>query len=115
VIDKQVEFNFAPPGMIGLETCFAQLNTELVGKGELELIDLIRLMTSGPADVLGLPGGKLEQGEPADLVLIDLNERWTPEKENLRSKSSNSPILGKELTGRVQGVFLEGKWLSAII
>ena len=63
VIDKQVEFNFAPPGMIGLETCFAQLNTELVGKGDLELIDLIRLMTSGPADVLGLPGGKLEQGE----------------------------------------------------
>jgi dihydroorotase len=114
-IDKQVEFNFAPPGMIGLETCFAQLNTELVGKGELELIDLIRLMTSGPADVLGLPGGKMEQGEPADLVLIDLNERWTPEIETLKSKSSNSPILGRELTGRVQGVFLEGKWLSAII
>ena len=114
-IDKQVEFNFAPPGMIGLETCFAQLNTELVGKGDLELIDLIRLMTSGPAGVLGLPGGKMEQGEPADLVLIDLNERWTPEKENLRSKSFNSPILGKELTGRVQGVFLEGKWLSVII
>lgn len=114
-IDKQVEFNFAPPGMIGLETCFAQLNTELVGKGDLELIDLIRLMTSGPADVLGLPGGKMEQGEPADLVLIDLNERWTPERETLKSKSFNSPILGKELTGRVQGVFLEGKWLSVII
>lgn len=114
-IDKQVEFNFAPPGMIGLETCFAQLNTELVGKGELELIDLIRLMTIGPADVLGLPGGKMEQGEPADLVLVDLNERWTPEIETLKSKSSNSPILGRELTGRVQGVFLEGKWLSAII
>ncbi len=114
-IDKQVEFNFAPPGMIGLETCFAQLNTELVGKGELDLIDLIRLMTSGPADVLGLPGGKMAEGESADLVLIDLNEHWTPEKENLKSKSFNSPILGKELTGRVQGVFLEGKWLSAII
>ena len=114
-IDKQVEFNFAPPGMIGLETCFAQINTELVNKGDLELIDLVRLMTSGPADVLGLPGGKMEQGEPADLVLIDLNERWTPEKEMLKSKSSNSPILGRELTGRVQGVFIEGKWLSAII
>ncbi len=114
-IDKQVEFNFAPPGMIGLETCFAQLNTELVGKGDLDLIDLIRLMTSGPADVLGLPGGKMAEGESADLVLIDPNERWTPEKENLKSKSFNSPILGKELTGRVQGVFLEGKWLSAII
>ncbi len=115
VIDKQVEFDIAPPGIIGLETSFAQLNTELVGKGELELIDLISLMTSRPADVLGLPGGKMEEGEPADLVLIDTNERWTPERENLKSKSSNSPLLGKELTGRVQGVFLEGKWLSAII
>ena len=114
-IDKQVEFDLAPPGMIGLETSFAQLNTRLVGKGELELIDLIRLMTSGPADVLGLPGGKMEVGEPADLVLIDPNERWTPERENLKSKSYNSPLLGKVLTGRVQGVFLEGKWLSAII
>ena len=114
-IDKQVEFDIAPPGIIGLETSFAQLNTELVGKGELELIDLISLMTSRPADVLGLPGGKMEEGEPADLVLIDTNERWTPERENLKSKSSNSPLLGKELTGRVQGVFLEGKWLSAII
>ena len=114
-IDKQVEFDIAPPGMIGLETSFAQLNTELVGKGELELIDLIRLMTNRPADVLGLPGGKMAEGEPADLVLIDTNERWTPERENLKSKSFNSPLLGKELTGRVQGVFLEGKWLSAII
>jgi dihydroorotase len=114
-IDKQVEFDLAPPGMIGLETCFALLNTELVARGELELIDLVRLMTSGPADVLQLPGGKMEVGEPADLVLVDLDERWTPARENLRSKSSNSPLLGRELTGRVQGVFLEGKWLSAII
>jgi dihydroorotase len=114
-IDKQVEFNFAPPGMIGLETCFAQLNTELVVKGELELIDLVKLLTTGPAGVLGLPGGTLEAGEPADLVLIDLNERWTVERETLKSKSTNTPLLGKELTGRVQGVFLEGKWLSFII
>ena len=115
VIDKQVEFNFAPPGMIGLETSFAQLNTELVGKGDLEVIDLIRLMTSGPADVLGLPGGKLEQGEPADLVLIDPERALDPQKGESRSKSSNTPLLGKKLTGRVQGVFLEGKWFSAII
>ena len=57
----------------------------------------------------------MAEGEPADLVLIDPNERWIPERENLRSKSFNSPLLGKELTGRVQGVFLEGKWLSSII
>jgi dihydroorotase len=114
-IDKQVEFNFAPPGMIGLETCFAQLNTELVARGELELIDLVKLLTTGPAGVLGLPGGTIQTGEPADLVLIDLSEKWTVERETLKSRSANTPLLGKELTGRVQGVFLEGKWLSYII
>ena len=113
-IDKQVEFDLAPPGMIGLETSFAQLNTELAGKGELKLIDLIRLMTSGPADVLGLPGGKMAEGAPADLVLIDPDERWTLKREDLRSKSFNTPLSGKELTGRVQGVFIEGKWFSSI-
>jgi dihydroorotase len=114
-IDKQVEFDLAPPGMIGLETSFSQLNTELVVKGELELIDLIRLMTSAPAGVIGLPGGKIAAGESADLVIIDLNEKWIPKKENIRSKSFNSPLIGRELTGRIQGVFFEGKWRSAIL
>jgi dihydroorotase len=114
-IDKQVEFDLAPPGMIGLETAFALLNTELVEHGEMELIDLIRMLTSGPADVLGLPGGKLEVGEPADLALIDTNERWIPGRDTLRSKSINTPLIGRELKGKVRGVFLEGKWLSADI
>jgi dihydroorotase len=114
-IDKQVEFDLAPPGMIGLETAFALLNTELVVKGEIELIDLVRLLTSGPADVLGLPGGRIIVDEPADLVLIDTGERWIPGRSNLRSKSINTPLLGRELIGKVQGVFIEGKWKSADI
>ncbi|MBN2184936.1 MAG: dihydroorotase [Candidatus Krumholzibacteriota bacterium] len=113
-IDKQVEFDFAPPGMTGLETAFAQLHTELVITGELELIDLIRMMTTGPADVIGLPGGRLQEGEPADLVLIDPGEEWVYKKEIIRSKACNSPLVGKKFTGRVQGVFLEGRWRSAV-
>ena len=113
-IDKEVEFDQAPPGMIGLETAFALLNTRLVRTGELELIELIRLMTSGPADVLGLPGGRLKAGEPADLVLIDTERSWTVEKAGIRSRSKNTPLIGEELTGLVQGVFLEGKWLDVV-
>ncbi len=113
-IDKQVEFDKAPPGMIGLETAFAQLHTELVVKGKFELIDLVRLMTIRPAGVIGLPGGRLKKGVPADLVLIDPNEEWVLERSMIRSKSKNTPLAGKRFTGRIQGVFFEGKWRSAI-
>jgi len=113
-IDKEVEFDQAPPGMIGLETAFALLNTRLVMTGELELIDLIRLMTSGPAGVLGLPGGRMIEGVPADLVLIDTERSWTVEKARIRSRSRNTPLIGEELTGLVLGVFLEGKWLNVV-
>jgi dihydroorotase len=113
-IDKQVEFDQAPPGMIGLETAFALLNTRLVRTGELELGELIRLMTVRPAAVLGLPGGRLKQGAPADLVLIDPEEKWVVEKSSIRSRSKNTPLIGAELIGRVQGVFLEGRWQNVV-
>jgi len=114
-IDKEVEFDEAPAGMIGLETAFARLHTELVGKAGIELLDLLRLITVRPAEALGLPGGRIAKEEPADLVLIDTEEEWTLEKRMLRSRSKNTPLIGARFKGRVQGVFLEGKWLSAIM
>lgn len=114
-IDKEVEFDQAPAGMIGLQTAFARLHTELVCGGALELIDLLKLMTVRPADVLGIPGGRLGVGGAADLVIIDPAEEWTFERSMVRSKSFNTPFLGNTFTGRVQGVFLEGKWQSAIL
>ncbi len=114
VIDKEVEFDLAPPGMIGLETAFALLNTRLVQTGTIELIDLIRLLTSNPARVLGLPGGRIVKGEKADLALLDPEAKWVVEAGNLRSKSRNTPLVGTELTGRVEGVFLEGKWINVV-
>jgi carbamoyl-phosphate synthase/aspartate carbamoyltransferase/dihydroorotase len=114
-IDKQVEFDHAPPGMIGLETAFAHLHTELVTTGEMELVDLVRSMTAGPARALGIRGGTLAREEPADLVLFDPGEEWTLEKGMIRSRSKNTPLVGKRFVGRVQGVFVEGKWRSSII
>lgn len=114
-IDKQVEFDLAPPGMIGLETAFALLHTELVEKGRIGLLDLVRLMTAGPAGVLGLGCGTLEEGSEADLVLIDPSAEWTLDRSVLRSRSANTPLLGRKFRGRVAGVFLEGKWASAVI
>jgi dihydroorotase len=113
-IDKEVEFDEAPPGMIGLETAFARLHTELVATGAIDLLDLVKRMTARPADVLGLPGGRLRKDEPADLVLLDPEEEWTFRKELIRSRSKNTPLIGARFVGRVQGVFLEGRWQSAI-
>ncbi len=115
VIDKEVEFEEAPAGMIGLETAFAQLNTELVAAGSLELLELVRLMTLRPAEALGLSGGRLAKDAPADLVPLDPDERWTYDRKLIRSRSKNSPLVGKTFTGRVRGVFLEGRWQSAIL
>jgi dihydroorotase len=114
-IDKQVEFDNAPPGMIGLQTAFSHLHTELVLDGSLDFIELVKLMTARPAEILGIPGSRLRVGDAADLVVIDPREEWTLEKRMIRSKSMNTPLLGKNFTGRVQGVFLEGKWQSAIL
>jgi len=113
-IDKQVEFNYAPSGMTGLQTAFAQLNTELVEKGEMELVELLRLLSAAPASVIGIPGGRLEPGLPADLVLLDPKEEWVFERAMVRSRSYNTPLIGKKFTGRVHGVFLEGKWYSDV-
>lgn len=113
-IDKQVEFNFAPPGMIGLQTAFSHLYTELVLSGELELIDLVKMMTSAPAKTLGIPGGTLEVGVPADLVVIDLDAEWIFNGKVNRSKSLNTPLAERSFNGRVQGIFLAGKWKQMV-
>jgi dihydroorotase len=109
-IDKQVEFDLAPPGMTGLETAFALLHTELVLGGQFDMITLLSLLTAGPARALGLPGGTIAVGAPADLALIDPAMKWIPERGKMRSRSNNTPLLGRELTGRVLGIFLEGSW-----
>ncbi|MBD3179333.1 MAG: amidohydrolase family protein [Candidatus Latescibacteria bacterium] len=113
-IDKEVEFDLAPPGMIGLQTAFALLNTELVETGKLGIAQLVALMTESPARVLGIPAGTLDKGAPADLAVIDPDEQWVYDRENNRSISSNSPLIGRKLTGRVQGVFVGGKWTSTV-
>ncbi len=113
-IDKQVEFDEAPAGMIGLETAFAHLHTALVKPGIADLLDLVRFLTARPAEALGLGGGCIKKNAPADLVIIDPEEEWTYERALIRSRSKNTPLAGAAFTGRVQGIFLEGKWRSAI-
>lgn len=99
--EKEQAFDDAPFGVVGFETAFAVLYTDLVLAGELELSALLERMSSGPARALGLPGGTLAPGAPADLVLLDLAARWTVDPDRFQSKSRNTPFANRELAGKV--------------
>ena len=97
--DKEVEFEYAASGMIGLETSLA-LGLRLVSAGVLTLSQLIGKMSTHPSGILGIPGGSLRPGAPADLTIIDLQRSWTVDREAIRSLSKNTPFLGWDLTGK---------------
>ena len=113
--EKQVEFEQAPPGAIGLETTFSVVMTHLVGPGHLQLAEAISLISNRPAKVLGVPGGTINARDAADLTLFDPGEEWVVAKEDFQSKSKNSPFIGKTLRGRVKHTILDGNLVTPSI
>jgi dihydroorotase len=107
--EKDVEFDQAPPGMIGLETTLGLVKTRLIDKGFLSWADAIRKMTVNPARILRLPAGTLEKDSVADITIIDPDRKWTVKKANFRSKSKNSPFIGWKLSGKVFCTILGGR------
>lgn len=99
---KKVEFAQAAFGAIGLETSFAVANTAL--KGRLSLRRLVERFSHGPRKVLGLPVYHIAEGGPVDITLFDPEVQWTCTKEDLVSRSKNSPFIGQPLTGRPLGI-----------
>lgn len=97
--DKEVEFEMAATGLIGMETSLG-LSLRLLDEGVLSLGQLIMKMSTGPASVLKVPGGTLAPGSPADVTVIDLNRSWTVDRERFRSKSRNTPFHGWTLKGK---------------
>ncbi|MBW1992591.1 MAG: dihydroorotase, partial [Deltaproteobacteria bacterium] len=93
VLEKDVEFAEAAFGLIGLETSLG-LSLRLVHEGVLTLSQLIAQMSTNPARILGVPGGTLTPGSPADLTLIDLNREWTVDVSTFASRSRNCPFDG---------------------
>ena len=107
--EKQVEFDQAPPGAIGLETTFSALITTLVRPGRASLAETISLITDRPARVLGIGAGTLERGAAADFALFDPNEEWVVGKDGFQSKSNNSPFIGRTLYGKVKHTVVDGE------
>jgi len=107
VTDKNVEFGAARPGMIGLELCLPLL-LELVRTNAVPLMRLLTALTIGPAKIVGLQAPRLAEGQPADLVLVDPEAQWTVERATLRSKSLNTPFLGRSVTGAIDMTMVAG-------
>lgn len=107
--EEKANFLKAPNGIVGLETSFAAACTVLVHQCGMSLLDLVKLMSTNPANLLRLPGGTLREGSLADIVLFNPDRNWTVDAEKLHSKSKNTPFDGLELTGRVVRTILGGK------
>ena len=111
--EKELEFDRAPFGVIGLETALGLVMSELVDQGVIDLAGLVRLMSLAPRRILGLPGGMLAPGAPADLVLVDPKSTWQVDPTRFRSRSRNSPFRGYRLRGEVEATIVGGRVVSS--
>lgn len=107
--EKDMEFDKAAFGMVGLETALGVILTHIVKEGVLSLNAAIEKMTSGPAKVLGLDMGTLKIGAPADITVIDPNRVWTVDKNKFFSKGRNTPFDGWRLTGKAVLTMVDGR------
>ena len=107
--EKDVEFDSAPFGVIGLETSLSLTIMELLDKGILTLSQLVEKMSANPARILGLKKGSLGVGMDADITVVDVEHKWVVDKAKLESKSKNSPFIGWELKGMATEVIVGGK------
>ena len=105
--DKRLPLPEAAYGAAGLETLLSAV-LHLVHEDKISLLDALAPLTSKPADILGLPQGRLEKGAPADVILIDIGAPWDCKREDLLSRSQNSPFDGRKLQGRVKQTYVNG-------
>ncbi len=106
--DKRLPFSEAAPGAIGLQT----LLPALIGlhlDNDIALIDLIRAVTINPAQMLGLDAGRIAEGAPADLILVDVESPFALREKDILSKSKNSPFENRTLQGKVLMTLVDGR------
>jgi dihydroorotase len=107
--EEKADFRSAPNGVVGLETSLAATLTFLYHTGKVNLFDIVRLMCVNPRKILGVGGGKLANGEAADITLFDPDEEWLVEADKFKSKSRNSCFKGMTLKGRVKYTIVNGE------
>jgi dihydroorotase len=105
---KRLPFAEADAGAIGLQTMLPA-GLRLIHSGEVDFMTLIRAMSTRPAELLGLPGGSLRAGAPADLVVIDADTPWVLDPSDLKSQCKNTPFDGAKFSGRVARTIVGGR------
>lgn len=105
---KTVEFDHAENGMIGLETAFAAAHTAL--HKEMKAEDIVKLFGEGPRRILGMPALHITEGAEASLTCFDAEIEWTFSKNDVASRSKNTPYIGKQLKGKIRGVFCKNQY-----
>jgi dihydroorotase len=110
--EKDVEFDVAMNGIIGLETSLP-LSLKLVEEGVLTVNQLIEKMSVNPSKILGLDRGSLKAGSVADITVVDPSCEWTVEEGLLSSKSKNSPFLGWKVKGAAAATVLAGRVVTS--
>ena len=106
--EKELEFDLAPFGIIGLETALS-LSLKLVEEGWLSWAALIQKLSYNPSVIFNLPGGKVTEGVEADLTLIDPEVHWVIQKNDFFSKGRNCPFEGWKVKGRVEMTIIGGE------
>jgi dihydroorotase len=107
--EKNVEFDRAPFGIVGLETAVSLSLDRLVHSGLISLSRMVQLLSANPARILGVSGGSLAEGQPADITVIAPDLRVTITSRTLRSKSKNTPFDGWDLRGGVAATLVGGR------
>ena len=110
--EKDVEFNIAPFGIIGMESFLGIILTELVAKDVITIPQLISSLTINPARILGIPKGTLSIGADADITIIDLKKEWVIDPAQFKSKSRNCPFAGWKVKGKAVKVIVAGQIIS---
>lgn len=104
---KRRPFAEAVDGAVGLETMLSAA-LRLVHDEQVDIITLLRAMTSNPADLIGIDAGRIQKGAPADFAEIDLNYPWVVAEEQLKSRSRNTAFEGARFSGKVTATFVSG-------
>ncbi len=109
--EKQTDFESAPFGIIGLETALGLALERLYHSGKISLLRLAELFSTNPARILGVEGGQLKVGAPADITILDLEKKWTYRAADGASKSRNSPFDGRTFRGAPVAALVSGAFV----